>query len=64
VDSCEKKWQENEAYQELIHIPTRLVKSIINHNGSGRHQGTPENQLTVNLPGERKFAIILGFAQS
>jgi len=45
-------------------MPIRVLKSIINHIGSGWDQGTPEKQITVYLPGGRKFAIILGFAQS
>ncbi len=45
-------------------MPIRVLKSIINHIGSGWDQGTPEKQMTVYLPGARKFAIILGFAQS
>ena len=64
VDSCERMRQGNQAYQELIHMPMWVLKRIINHIGSGGDQGTPETQITFYLPSARKFAIILGFAQS
>ena len=64
VDSCERKRQGNQAYQELIHTPMRVLKSIINHIACAGDQGTPETQMTEYLPRARKFAIILGFVQS
>jgi len=59
-----KKWPGNNAYQELIHMPIRVRRSIINHIRLDADQGTPEKQLQDYLPDVRKFAIILGFAQS
>jgi hypothetical protein len=50
VDSCERGRHGNQAYQELIHMPQRVLKSIINHIGSGWDQGTPETQMMVYLP--------------
>ena len=64
VDSCERRRQVNQAYQELIHMPPRVLKSILNHIGSVWDQGTPETKKIDDLPIPRKFAIILGFAQS
>jgi len=42
VDSCERRRQVNQAYQELIHMPLRVLKIILNHIGSVWDQGTPE----------------------
>jgi hypothetical protein len=64
VDSCKGERQGSQAYQELIHMPMRFLKSIINHIGSDWEQGTLETQMTLYLPSARNFAIILGFAQS
>jgi hypothetical protein len=45
-------------------MPMGVLNTIINHIGSDGDQGTPEMQKSDYLPSARKFAIILGFAQS
>jgi hypothetical protein len=42
VDSLGRRRQVNQAYQELIHMPLRVLKTILNHIGSVWDQGTPE----------------------
>ncbi len=64
VDSWQKKRHQKQAYQELIHMPERIRLGIINHIFGESTREHPKALKWPDLPIARKFAIILGFAQS
>ena len=64
VDSWQKKQHGEQAYQELIHMPKCIGWGIINHIFRESTREHPKALMGLDLPSARKFAIILGFAQS